>query len=127
MAGGDNFGLNSDHFVQVPENVAAIYDLLDNAGISRLEYRQHLPYSGYQGFKRFIQETGANDYVRKHNPDIAYGSVVNTLERLARMQNFTKFEKQLKDRAFSQWAFITPEMMDINLLLLLLGHGPMIF
>jgi acid phosphatase len=62
----DYFGLDSDPFTQVPQNISTVADLLEDRGISWGAYQEDLPYTGYQGFDWLNQETGANDYVRKH-------------------------------------------------------------
>lgn len=36
--------------------------------ISWAEYQENMPYSGFEGYAWVNQQTGANDYVRKHNP-----------------------------------------------------------
>jgi hypothetical protein len=56
------------------------------------------------------QKTGANDYVRKHNPLISYDSVTNSVDRLAKIKNFTMFDSDLKNNKLPQWMFITPNM-----------------
>jgi acid phosphatase len=62
----DYFGLDNDPFTQVPQNISTVADLLEDRGISWGAYQEDLPYTGYQGFDWLNQETGANDYVRKH-------------------------------------------------------------
>jgi acid phosphatase len=62
----DYFGLDNDPFIQVPQNISTVADLLEDRGISWGAYQEDLPYTGYQGFDWLNQETGANDYVRKH-------------------------------------------------------------
>jgi acid phosphatase len=64
--GGDYFGLNGDPFIAVPENVSTVVDLLEDKKISWGVYEEDMPYSGYQGFSWVNQQTGKNDYVRKH-------------------------------------------------------------
>ena len=69
-----------------------------------------MPYTGYQGFDYRNQETGANMYVRKHNPAVLYDSVANKPERLANIKNLTLFQEDLKNDKLPQWMFITPNM-----------------
>jgi acid phosphatase len=45
--------------------VQTIVDLLETKGVSWAEYEQDMPSSGYTG-NYVNQQTGANDYVRKH-------------------------------------------------------------
>jgi acid phosphatase len=60
---------SNDDFNQIPANVSSVVDLLEDAGISWGEYQEDMPYSGFEGYQWLNQETGANDYVRKHNPE----------------------------------------------------------
>jgi acid phosphatase len=69
-----------------------------------------MPYTGYQGFDYRNQKTGANMYVRKHNPAVLYDSVANKPERLANIKNLTLFQEDLKNDKLPQWMFITPNM-----------------
>ena len=69
-----------------------------------------MPYTGYQGFDYRNQETGANMYVRKHNPAVLYDSVAQKPERLANIKNLTLFQEDLKNDELPQWMFITPNM-----------------
>jgi acid phosphatase len=108
--GGDYFGLDGDPFTQVPENISTVADLLDNAGVSWSFYQEDMPYSGFEGFDWVNQKTGANDYVRKHNPGILYNSVANVEDRLAKIKNTTIFQQELKENKLPQWLFITPNM-----------------
>lgn len=64
--GGEFFGLDSDPFTAVPQNVSSVVDLLEEKGITWGLYQEDMPYSGYQGFDWVNQQNGANDYVRKH-------------------------------------------------------------
>ncbi len=64
--GGEYFGMNNDGFNAIPSNVSTVIDLLEDKGISWSEYQEDLPYSGFEGFAWVNQNTGKNDYVRKH-------------------------------------------------------------
>ena len=66
VVGGDYFGLNGDPFIDVPNNVSSVVDLLEDKGISWSLYQEDMPYSGFQGFAWVNQQNGRNDYVRKH-------------------------------------------------------------
>lgn len=66
--GGDNFGMDNDNFNQVADNVSTVVDLLEDKGISWGTYQEDMPYTGFEGYSWVNQKTGANDYVRKHNP-----------------------------------------------------------
>ncbi|KAK9464588.1 phosphoesterase family-domain-containing protein, partial [Lipomyces arxii] len=108
--GGDYFGMNSDDFFRIPENVSTIVDLFDTKGISWAEYQEHQPYAGYEGFNFSNQDTYANDYVRKHNPLIIYDSIAHNASRLDNIKNFTSFYDDLNSKSLPQWSFITPNM-----------------
>ncbi|KAH0585495.1 hypothetical protein H2248_008733 [Termitomyces sp. 'cryptogamus'] len=107
--GGDYFGIDSDDLLNLPLNVSSIADLLDNKGISWGEYQEDMPSTGFTGFQ-FLNSTGGNDYVRKHNPLVIYESVNQFPSRLNKIKNFTLFEQDLANDALPQWMFITPNM-----------------
>jgi acid phosphatase len=69
-----------------------------------------MPYSGFEGFSYVNQKTGANDYVRKHNPAIMYGANTVNQTRLSNIKNLTTFASELKENKLPQWMFITPNM-----------------
>ena len=71
-----------------------------------------MPYSGFEGYAWVNQQTGANDYVRKHNPAVLYDSVAESTRRLSQIKNLTQFYKDLDDDKLPQWMFITPNMTD---------------
>lgn len=54
--------------------------------------------------------SGANQYVRKHNPLILFDSVTNDAVRPRQVKNFTTFYEDLKNEALPQYMFITPNM-----------------
>lgn len=110
--GGDNFGMDNDNFNSVPANISTIIDLLEDKGVSWGEYQEDMPYSGFEGYAWVNQKTGANDYVRKHNPAVIYDANTGNKDRLAQMKNFTQFYKDLDNNALPQWMFITPNMTD---------------
>ncbi|KAG9235636.1 phosphoesterase family-domain-containing protein [Amylocarpus encephaloides] len=107
--GGALHGVTGDSFVRIPNSEKTIVDLLDAKGVSWGEYQQDLPYSGFQG-NYVNQKNGKNDYVRKHNPLISYDSVTEDVNRLAKIKNFTMFERDLANNTLPQWMFITPNM-----------------
>ena len=108
--GGDYFGMNNDNFNFIDKNVSTVIDLLEEKGISWGEYQEDQPYSGFEGFAWVNQKTGANDYVRKHNPAILYNDNTVNLERLAKIKNLTMFQQDLQHDTLPQWMFITPNM-----------------
>lgn len=84
---GDTFGLNSDSFILVDQNVSTIVDLLEDKGISWGNYNEGLPYTGYEGFAYDNQIEG--NYVRKHNLLIRFNSITTDVHRLAKIKNLT--------------------------------------
>ncbi|KAK9246683.1 phosphoesterase family-domain-containing protein [Lipomyces tetrasporus] len=110
--GGDYFGIGSDAFLRVPENVSTIVDLLDTKGISWAEYQENMPYAGFEGFNFSNQTTYANNYVRKHNPLVIYDSIANNATRLDNIKNFTSFYDDLANENLPQWMFITPNELN---------------
>jgi hypothetical protein len=63
--GGDTHGISSDGFTRLGKSIQTIVDLLEVKRISWSEYMEDSPYSGFEG-NYVNQQTGANDYVRKH-------------------------------------------------------------
>lgn len=111
VVAGDTFGLDNDEFIAVGNNISTVVDLLDTKGISWGEYQEDQPYPGFQGFNYSVnQVTYPNDYVRKHNPLIRFGSVNINQTRLSLIKNFTNFDADLKAQTLPQWSFITPNM-----------------
>ncbi|KAF2643485.1 hypothetical protein P280DRAFT_467508 [Massarina eburnea CBS 473.64] len=96
--------------INVPSNVSTVVDLLEAKGISWGEYQEDMPYTGFEGFEYRNQKTGANAYVRKHNPAVLYDSVADSTDRLSRTKNLTEFQKDLEADTLPQWMFITPNM-----------------
>ncbi|EED16668.1 acid phosphatase PHOa [Talaromyces stipitatus ATCC 10500] len=107
-AAGDMFAMDTDDFIQIPQNISTVVDLLDTKGISWGEYQEHLPYAGFQGFN--YSDTAANDYVRKHNPLILYDSVAGNASRAAQIKNFSSLWSDIASNTVPQWGFITPNM-----------------
>jgi len=108
--GGDYFGMDSDDANHVPANVSSIVDLLDDKGISWGEYQEDMPSAGFTGTAFTNPKTGANDYVRKHNPLITYDSVSTNAARSAKIETFITFKSDLAANVLPQWMFITPNM-----------------
>ncbi|KAJ9143073.1 Phosphoesterase family-domain-containing protein [Pleurostoma richardsiae] len=110
VAGGaDTNGVILDDFTRIDSDTPTIVDSLEAAGISWSLYQEDMPYSGFEG-NYVNQETGANDYVRKHNPLMSYDSVTQDPNRLAKSKNFTMFYQDLAANRLPQWMFITPNM-----------------
>ncbi|PSS05183.1 phosphoesterase family-domain-containing protein, partial [Coniella lustricola] len=109
--GADTNGVNSDDFVQIDASVETMLDLLDAGNVSWSFYGEDMPYSGFES-NWVNQETGANMYVRKHNPMMSYNSATEDVDRLAKSKNFTMFYDELASDTLPQWMFITPNMTD---------------
>lgn len=69
-----------------------------------------MPYTGFTGAEYRNQKTGANAYVRKHNPAVLHESVSLVPDRLAQIKNLTLFYEDLAANRLPQWIFITPNM-----------------
>lgn len=107
---GDYYGINHDDMIEIPSNVSTVVDLLEEKGVSWGEYQEDMPYTGFEGMEYRNQKTGANAYVRKHNPAVLYNSVADKSDRLAKIKNMTLFYSDLEADALPQWMFITPNM-----------------
>jgi len=107
--GGSTHWVIWDLFSRIASSERTIVDLLDAKGVSWSEYEEDMPYSGFEG-DYVNQVTGANDYVRKHNPLISYDSVTEDENKLAKIKNLTMFYEDLNNNALPQWMFITPNM-----------------
>ncbi len=115
--GGDYFGNQNDNFNQIDFNVSTVFDLLDSKQISWGLYQEDMPYSGFEGQGYVNQKTGANDYVRKHNPAVIFNSVAHFEDRLSQIKNVSlldqtksQFHLDLNANKLPQWMFITPNM-----------------
>lgn len=108
--GGDYFGMDNDKANFIDANVSTIVDLLEAKNIAWGEYQEDMPYSGFQGQAWVNQDSGANDYVRKHNPAVIYNKNAAQTDRLAVIKNLTLFYEDLENETLPQWMFITPNM-----------------
>lgn len=102
--------MNNDAVSTVDANVSTIVDLLEDKGIAWGEYQEDMPYTGFEGKEYVNQVTGANAYVRKHNPAVIYGANSERADRLGVMKNLTLFYSDLENETLPQWMFITPNM-----------------
>ncbi|KAK4453961.1 phosphoesterase family-domain-containing protein [Podospora aff. communis PSN243] len=107
---GEYFGMDHDDFVSFPSNIFTVADLLDTRNISWGEYQEHIPYPGFQGMNYSNQLTGADDYVRKHNPLVLFERVSADEERGRRVKGFDEFWEDVRGRRLPQWVFVTPNM-----------------
>ncbi|KAF1938345.1 phosphoesterase-domain-containing protein [Clathrospora elynae] len=106
---GDYYGINHDDKIAVPSNVSTLIDLLEDKGVSWAEYQEDMPSVGFAG-NYPNPKTGANMYVRKHNPAVLYDSVALKQDRLARIKPLSAFNDDLSKGQLPQWMFITPNM-----------------
>ncbi|KAG6355796.1 hypothetical protein INS49_003762 [Diaporthe citri] len=107
--GADKNGVLLDNFVQIDESVETVIDLLEAGGVSWSIYGEDQPYSGFEA-DWVNQETGANMYVRKHNPMMSYNSATGDINRLAKSKNLTVFYEELASNTLPQWIWVTPNM-----------------
>lgn len=107
---GDYYGINHDDLVAIPSNVSTLVDLLEDKGISWGEYQEDMPSVGFQGKSYTNPKTGANMYVRKHNPAVLYDSNAQKPDRLAKIKPLSMFKDDMAKNALPQWMFITPNM-----------------
>ncbi|POS69275.1 phosphoesterase [Diaporthe helianthi] len=107
--GAHKNGVLLDNFVQIDESVETVIDLLDAGGVSWSIYGEDQPYSGFEA-DWVNQETGANMYVRKHNPMMSYNSATGDINRLAKSKNLTMFYEELASNSLPQWIWVTPNM-----------------
>lgn len=109
---GDYFGMDNDNFNFVTGNVSTVFDLLDTKSISWGEYQESIPYTGFEGKAYVNQTTGANNYVRKHNPGVIFNSASESSQRLSQMKNLSMFYTDLANQQLPQWMFITPNELN---------------
>lgn len=131
--GGDYFGLNSDSFVRVPQNVSTLVDLLDGAGIAWKGYFEGIPGPGYMAEGSTASDGTGWDYVRKHksvtgsrerceiwedevliccSPFISYDSINMNGTRLAQLQGFGEFANDVSANTLPQYAHMSPDMLN---------------
>lgn len=107
--GADRNGVHTDGAHQIDEGVETVIDLLEAGGVSWSIYGEGQPYSGFEA-NWVNQDTGANMYVRKHNPMMSYNSATGDVSRLAKSKNLTMFYEELDSNTLPQWIWITPNM-----------------
>jgi acid phosphatase len=110
--GGDHFGMDNDNFNQIPANVSNIWDLLNAKGISFASYQENIPYTGFEGFQYLNPGSGADNYVRKHDPPVLFNSNAENQERMDVIKDFVAFNEDLANNALPQHIFITPNMLN---------------
>ncbi|KAK4190883.1 phosphoesterase family-domain-containing protein [Podospora australis] len=109
VAGGTRHDITDNNFQRLSSSIKSVVDILEDGGVSWSIYQEDMPYSGFQGnYKN--QLTGADAYVRKHNPLMSFDSVTGSATRSAKCKNFTMFERDLATNKLPQWMFITPNM-----------------
>jgi len=60
--------------------------------------------------KFFLISKTISDKLLTNSPLVSYDSVTSDIHRLAKLKNFTMFDKDLANNALPQWMFITPNM-----------------
>lgn len=95
--------MDNDDLNFIDANISTIVDLLEAKGISWGEYQEDLPYTGFEGYAWVNPVTGANDYVRKHNPAVIYNSNAGNADRLSVIKNLTLFYEDLENETLPQW------------------------
>ncbi|KUI63430.1 Phosphate-repressible acid phosphatase [Cytospora mali] len=111
--GADRNGVYLDSAAHIDADVESMIDLLEAGGVSWSIYGEDMPYSGFES-DWVNQETGANMYVRKHNPMMSYDSATSDVNRLAKAKNLTMFYEELASNTLPQWIWITPNMTSIG-------------
>jgi acid phosphatase len=101
--------MNHDDTVNFPKNISTVIDLLEDKKISWGEYQEDMPKVGFKG-NYPNPETGANMYVRKHNPAVSYKANSRNTARMDKVKPLTDFYTDMKANALPQWMFITPNM-----------------
>jgi acid phosphatase len=85
---------------------------LADKGISFAAYQENLPYTGFEGYQYENAGSGANNYVRKHNPPVLFNGNVDKPERVNTIKDFVAFQEDLANNALPQHIFITPNMLN---------------
>ena len=101
--------MDNDSFNQIASNVSTVIDLLEDKGVSWSSYMEDMPYSGFEGIAYINQNSKANDYVRKHNPEVIFNANTSPA-RLSNMKNLTEFYSDLSAQTLPQYITITPNM-----------------
>ncbi|KAI1340162.1 phosphoesterase [Xylariaceae sp. FL0016] len=131
-ASGDDFGLNHDSYIVINKNVSTIVDLLEDKGISWVDYNQGLEYTGSLNYTH--DDAVEGNYALKHNLLARFDSIRQNPERRNKLQNLTDahhqyliplpmftisstfsqsyvwFYNALDNEALPQWSFVTPNL-----------------
>lgn len=107
--GADTNGVWLDSSTTIDADVETMIDVLEAGNISWSIYGEDQPFSGFES-DWVNQDSGANMYVRKHNPMMSYMSATGDINRLAKSKNFTMFDEELASGTLPQWIWITPNM-----------------
>ncbi|KAJ4422176.1 hypothetical protein N0V82_003145 [Gnomoniopsis sp. IMI 355080] len=107
--GADTNGVWLDTDSYIDADTESMIDILEAGNISWSIYGEDMPFSGFEA-NWVNQETGANMYVRKHNPMMSYNSATGDIDRLAKAKNLTMFYDELENGTLPQWIWITPNM-----------------
>ncbi|PVH79526.1 phosphoesterase-domain-containing protein [Cadophora sp. DSE1049] len=109
---GDYFGLNHDRLVKIPSNVSTVVDLFDAKNIEWKGYFEGLPGPGYMGEGSTSRDGKGWDYVRKHNPFVSFERIAQNGTRLAQIQDFHSFQRDVEAKTLPQYAHLSPDMLN---------------
>ncbi|CAE7010124.1 hypothetical protein P3342_003150 [Pyrenophora teres f. teres] len=102
--------MNHNDFLDIPDNIFTLVDLLEDKGISWAEYEEDMPIAGYQRKHSINPRSKAVMYVREHNPAILYAANAKEADRRAKIKPMTMLKDDLDKNTLPQWMFITPNM-----------------
>ncbi|KAK0117351.1 hypothetical protein ONS96_013182 [Cadophora gregata f. sp. sojae] len=109
---GDYFGLNHDGIVKIPSNVSTVVDLFDAKNIEWKGYFEGIPGPGYMNEGSTSSDGKGWDYVRKHNPFVSFERIAGNGTRLAQIQDFFSFQRDVERNALPQYAHLSPDMLN---------------
>ncbi|KAH9217921.1 acid phosphatase-like protein [Leptodontidium sp. 2 PMI_412] len=109
---GDYFGLNHDELVKIPSNVSTVVDLFDAKNIEWKGYFEGLPGPGYMGEGSTSGDGKGWDYVRKHNPFVSFDRIRQNGTRLAQIQDFSSFQRDVAANTLPQYSHLSPNMLN---------------
>ncbi|CZT43944.1 related to acid phosphatase Pho610 [Rhynchosporium secalis] len=109
---GDYFGLNHDELIKIPSNVTTVVDLFEARNIEWKGYFESIPGPGYMGEWGTDKADGGWDYVRKHNPFVSFDRIRQNGTRLAQLQSFKSFQRDVAANKLPQYAHLSPNMLN---------------
>lgn len=103
MVGGDTFGLDSERFVALPENVSTIAESLENQKVLWASYAEGQPFTAFTGW-----EYEPANYSRAFNPFVSYDSVTSNRKRYVNLRSLETLYQDYAKHRYPQWLLITP-------------------